>query len=484
LYNNIPLEDTFIFRSPTLYNRKLKYKESYKNNIMNSDIIFIEIASTKYYKLDNKYVHHILYDDKRFNKNKDNIEEGLLSNREIYNDIVNITTKIPREKIIIVTHIVTVESGSRYELSEFLEQTCKELNIKCINPVKEFKRRNWSTNDLFETFENPINHYSKKGHEKILEVYKEYIDNMCSKKDKIFNRVLKNINESNDKEETIYHNIITPFTGYFISDYYLCEDVISYARIKKIKTKSKELINHIDSIEERSIIYVENNLFGQFVTEILDKINTKFILITTQTHLPRITDKTLVEQVLSNDNVLVWFSNNPLYVNKKYRPFPYGVNNGISAFNHPNAMSILNYCKELNISMEKKTDIAILPLRGTHKCREQIIKIIPKKGHMDIKDYYTNMNESKFILSPIGDRDDCYRHWEAIGLGCVPISNVNKDIFYTLFGDNMIYMNVDEMIRIYKNNDPQIYIQPNRDLICVDYWRDLITNYVKDEILS
>lgn len=182
LYNNIPIEDTFIFRSPTLYNTKLKYNKRYRDDIMNSDIIFIEIASTKYYKLGDKYVHHILYDDNRFNKNRKNIEEGVLSYEEIYNDIVNITTKIPKEKIIIVTHLVTMESGSRYEFSEFLEQSCKELNIKCINPVKEFKKRNWNTKDLFQTFENPIHHYSKKGHEKILEVYKDYIDNTYIKK--------------------------------------------------------------------------------------------------------------------------------------------------------------------------------------------------------------------------------------------------------------------------------------------------------------
>lgn len=177
LYNNITQEETYIFRTPTLTGRMLQYNPNLKNIITNSGIFFIEIASRKYYMLQDKYVHHILYDDTKYNQNtKSQITNGELTNEEMKQDILEMIDKLTKNKIIIVTHMVTRNKGSRYELAEFLEQTCNELGIKCINPVKEFTKRNWNIQELINFDEDVIAHYTEKGHSRILEVYSQYID--------------------------------------------------------------------------------------------------------------------------------------------------------------------------------------------------------------------------------------------------------------------------------------------------------------------
>uniref|UniRef100_A0A7S3NNZ7 RXYLT1 C-terminal domain-containing protein n=1 Tax=Aureoumbra lagunensis TaxID=44058 RepID=A0A7S3NNZ7_9STRA len=39
----------------------------------------------------------------------------------------------------------------------------------------------------------------------------------------------------------------------------------------------------------------------------------------------------------------------------------------------------------------------------------------------DFLNYYTALATSKFVLSPVGTGLDCYRHWEALALGAIPI---------------------------------------------------------------
>ena len=84
------------------------------------------------------------------------------------------------------------------------------------------------------------------------------------------------------------------------------------------------------------------------------------------------------------------------------------------------------------------------------------------------------MSAGKFILSPIGDRDDCYRHYEAIGLGTIPVSNVNS-FYKNIFSGNMIYNNIDEMVNMLDTGSTNcVYEEPNKDLICFEYYKDMI----------
>lgn len=89
LNNNIPEEETkYIFRSAILSNSTIKWSESLKNEVLNTDVFIIEIASRISYSYNDKYVHHILYDDTKYNDNyKNKIIIRDLTDEEIENDI-------------------------------------------------------------------------------------------------------------------------------------------------------------------------------------------------------------------------------------------------------------------------------------------------------------------------------------------------------------------------------------------------------------
>jgi len=88
--------------------------------------------------------------------------------------------------------------------------------------------------------------------------------------------------------------------------------------------------------------------------------------------------------------------------------------------------------------------------------------------------FYETIAMTKFVISPIGDRDDCYRHYECIGLGAIPVSNVGIT-YRELFTDNMLYYDIDIIADIVKTNKINAsYHIPNKDLICLNYYRDAI----------
>ena len=89
------------------------------------------------------------------------------------------------------------------------------------------------------------------------------------------------------------------------------------------------------------------------------------------------------------------------------------------------------------------------------------------------------MQEARYIISPIGDRDDCYRHYEAIGLGTIPIANVNK-LYESIFEKNMYYCEIDDMVDILNTNHiNHEYSEPNKDLICFDYYKEKLQKKIE-----
>ena len=103
---------------------------------------------------------------------------------------------------------------------------------------------------------------------------------------------------------------------------------------------------------------------------------------------------------------------------------------------------------------------------------------------LSTKDYYDKLSNTKYMISTTGDRDDCYRHYECIGLGTIPIhsqtqtrtqtSNTNSNL-KQIFGSDMIYASGDEMLKHLNNNGKSLkYKKPNTNLIYVDFWKDEI----------
>lgn len=173
-YNHVTPEQTITtFRTPMLTNQPI-YSKNFENIFEESDTYIIEISSKKTYKYNNFAVHSHLYTMSNDLIKKD-IEIIKISDEEFENDILEIINELKTRKIIFVSHIVTDEKSSRYELAKLLEQICLRHYLLYINPVREIIKRGYDINDLVLKEEH-TNHYNDLGHKIIKEIYEDYIN--------------------------------------------------------------------------------------------------------------------------------------------------------------------------------------------------------------------------------------------------------------------------------------------------------------------
>jgi len=282
-----------------------------------------------------------------------------------------------------------------------------------------------------------------------------------------FSELLVNISQDRSIKNLLQH-IITPFTPYYLCKHYIGNE----AKMNNIPIPSglNDLLqsNNMSLICDYDIIYVEVNYFSKFINDYLPKLTKKIILMTGQWHKPQIINTKETDDILANPQILLWVSQNPIYMNNpKYMAITYGIR-------HDN-LTIFSNAILKNKNISKTIDIVNLPIANyTNPCRSKLPVLKP----ISAESFYETIAISKFVISPIGDRDDCYRHCECIGLGAVPVSNVGI-LYRELFTDSMLYYDIDTIADIARTNKiNESYHVPNKDLICLNYYRDAIMQRV------
>lgn len=298
---------------------------------------------------------------------------------------------------------------------------------------------------------------------------------------------MDNLIKNGDHYPWVKH-IITPIAPYFICDYYYSTEVykndkkyINAARhlgpdtLKLIINDKNDLFlnGNLNKIKEGDIILVQVDLFEDFINKILPSIKCKIVLFTSQYHYPQLHKNELTEKIINDDKIILWISQNPIYNNhKKYMAFPYGMSqNKVDKY-----MEYVkkNYHNILNIDTKKN-----YCYNSNHKCHDHLPEnhirrhpIFKNKSHwIEYNMYLNEILKSKFTISTGGDRDDCFRHYECIGLNSVPISNISYE---EIFGKNMIKSDINDLIKIVNDDKIIDYNPPNRDIITMEYWRNQI----------
>jgi hypothetical protein len=298
--------------------------------------------------------------------------------------------------------------------------------------------------------------------------------------------------------------IVTPLTPYMICDHFFSNEIIHkkdniyktnyLGRWLEIKSKGNNLMlnENYSSVVEDEIIVVETVELENFVNKILPQIDKPIILFTCRYHLPQIIRSDFTDKCLKNPKIKLWISQNPIYTNhKKYMAFPYGLNYKFGEY--------INFIAN-NFEITKKYKIFNAPV-GIHRHlpENHARKVYPELGKdinmLPFQEYLRKVSESKFTISTVGDRDDCFRHYETIGLNSIPISDVS-DCYKNIFNDNMVYKKPESIVKILNNNinnnitvehenDEKTRLQlkykkPNRNLLMISYWHNIIKNKISN----
>lgn len=279
-----------------------------------------------------------------------------------------------------------------------------------------------------------------------------------------FNRLLMQLDRAQrvSSKDSLYQLIITPFTPLLMCDHhYRISDLPLHhsVRLHPLYSYTTHLIKPFD------IICIETSELSAFYSEILPFLTVRVILFTHKWNLPSVTRSNMTDLLHIHPKIAHWISQNPIYPSSStYSAFPYGIDeSGIQAY----AATLLGNC------LNKTVTIKTLYLQITHDYRQ----VIPPSPKLPIIDFYNEIAKSKYLLSPAGDRSDCYRHWECIGLGTIPISNIDHVLYSPLFGHNMVFVpNTTDMLPLLSNASKleAWYKLPDRHLVSTLYWSEKI----------
>lgn len=113
----------------------------------------------------------------------------------------------------------------------------------------------------------------------------------------------------------------------------------------------------------------------------------------------------------------------------------------------------------------------------TERTNEKARKGIPKQyDRLPEQEYWSRIHKSHYILSPDGDRPECHRHYEAIGLGCMPITSLDSHLHRHLKG-NVVYAEHHwNLTELEKKLDPEPVV--NRRLVFEEYWMEYVERIV------
>ena len=285
------------------------------------------------------------------------------------------------------------------------------------------------------------------------------------------------------EQSSLLQFIINPFSQILFCDYhfgYYDMPGKGYNVVLNPLVKS-----NVDRLNPYEIICCQSNspVFEVFTEEILPLIHIPFFLMTGSLQYGAVVLSNYSDAVRRNKNVLHWFAQDPIYTTtfemNGYSGFPYGV--------FP--WELETYAATLLKTIHKKHTIPLfLPLGENYPDRAVLKMTRTVENNLNSSQYYQSLAETEFVLSPRGDRPEWYRHWEAIGLGAIPISDLNRDLYEPMFQKNMIFVpNTTTMLKYLVNNTVNAdtallhenYKMPNRNLVTMSFWVRHVSQVVK-----
>jgi hypothetical protein len=242
------------------------------------------------------------------------------------------------------------------------------------------------------------------------------------------------------------------------------------------KENNTELINKIRN--NKNIIFTKIQYLDFLNNRVLPYLNEPFVLVTHNDDRKSGRDRDT--KVLNNPLLLKWYGINMINISEKTQGIPIGLPNSCSTIenfniikkfskNPKNKLLYLNFSLDTNperkIVMEKFLNNGFL-----------------KNNQLNFQDYMEDLSQHKFAVSPEGNGIDCYRTWECLYLGVIPIVKESKAMSFfkelpILFVDNYDDITSEFLEKNYKEK----FINKDFDLkkLNISFWENEFKNNFK-----
>lgn len=258
-------------------------------------------------------------------------------------------------------------------------------------------------------------------------------------------------------------------------------------RIWKDASAKKLIYNDQDAdnkMQPGDTLYVSYAKLEEFVDDFLPKNTIPFVVISTRwalMHPPQEDLEPIARNITSNQYVLHWFAQDiGTYTggqqhNAKVSSIPNGLKPALGVNSKRNPIPLYREAFLYHLQKPNKTiDIFVSHLGKTTTSRQDI----PSGRDIPYHDYLSQLGKSHYVLSPDGNHPDCHRHYEAIGLGAIPITQLDPTLYSHLQEGLVVFNNSDWNVTSLKSKLPIPSPPVNRNMVFEEYWMEYMERIV------
>ena len=228
-------------------------------------------------------------------------------------------------------------------------------------------------------------------------------------------------------------------------------------------------------IKPGDIVFLNTALLFHFARFIHPKIPSPYILLC---HNSDMAVPDYHVGLLEDPKLIAWFSPNIMIPNHpKLHVIPLGVNNA-----HYNQSKPLADAVQIGRSTRPLKAYLNFKLDSNPYLRAYVWNLFCNKDFYVVardrpyEQYLADMKQCTFVVSPAGFGIDCYRHWEALLVGCIPImkhSTIDKvfDDLPVIFVDDWPVVNEQLILLEYQKIQHKKF---NYKKLFLNYWVDQI----------
>lgn len=248
----------------------------------------------------------------------------------------------------------------------------------------------------------------------------------------------------------------------------------------------------LTGIQANETLYLDIRRLGEFVDTALGNLEVPIVLLSGMYQLRKIRSiSTHIQQkILNHPNILHWFVHNPTFYTNyndtlppKLSAMPYGIQPG--PYNP----------RKSKIKPAEVFRQALAAFRTTNKTMDVFYgylspytnpnrKTIPSGPKLPLTEYYRSLMHSRFVVAPDGDRPECYRHYEALGSGTIPVTNLPRNAYHHFEPGPVLFETADWNLtsnilleRLGWTNETS-FPRVNRNMAFEEYWMHYIENEV------
>lgn len=284
---------------------------------------------------------------------------------------------------------------------------------------------------------------------------------------------------------------------FFVASLFSVERISSYPFITGDTFRSfcdftfDEIGSDLDPLEVKDghKIYVNPDFLSRFFSEVHPFISSRYILITHNSDYlaPCFGSKTCpLLSHLDDEKIIGWFGFN-LDESKhpKLHALPLGIANAYLSYGN---IEILQKVQNRLPSLEKDTLLYMNFSKYTYpQERGLVFKLFKNEPYCKtssfkpFEEYLEEVAHSKFALSPRGYCLDCFRVWESLLMGTIPIVKTSSlDSLYEglpiLIIQNWEEISEKFLLQKYEEMQDKQY---NLEKLYISYWQNFILSYVK-----